>query len=128
VKRIGRVMVAAGLSVGLALGVTACGGGASVKAGAAAGASGASSSGGHTIVIKNFDFMPMSLTVKAGATVSVHNEDSTTHTLTASNGAFTTGNIAPGATKTFTAPSQPGQYSFVCQIHQYMTGDLTVTS
>jgi len=125
-KRFGRMAVAAGLSGALAVGVTACGGGSSAKTGSSAPASGATA-GADTVIIKNFDFMPMSLTVKAGAMVSVHNEDSTTHTLTASNGAFTTGDIAPGATKTFAAPSKAGRYSFDCQIHQYMSGTLTVT-
>ncbi|HVA44079.1 MAG TPA: cupredoxin domain-containing protein [Acidimicrobiales bacterium] len=126
-NRIGRLTVAAGLSAGLALGLTACGGGSSTKASSASGTAGAAASGGDTIVIKNFEFMPMSMTAKAGATVSVHNEDSTTHTLNATNGAFTTGDIGPGATKTFTVPSKAGKYSYDCQIHQYMTGTLTVT-
>jgi len=128
-NRIERMVVAGGLSAGLAIGVAACGSGSTAKtSSSSAPTSGAAASGTDTVVIKNFEFMPMSLTVKAGALVSVHNEDSTTHTLSASNGAFTTGDIAPGATKTFTVPSKPGRYSFDCQIHQYMTGALTVTS
>lgn len=80
-----------------------------------------------TIVIKNFTFSPMSITVAPGATVTVHNEDSTTHTLTATGGAFNTGDIAPGATKTFIAPHRAGTYSYICSIHQYMTGTLEVS-
>ncbi|MHB1854499.1 MAG: cupredoxin domain-containing protein [Acidimicrobiales bacterium] len=126
-NRIAKLMMTAGISGALAVGASACGGGSSAQAGSSTAPSGATASGPDTVIIKNFEFMPKSLTVKAGATVSVHTEDSTTHTLTAINGAFNTGDIAPGTTKTFTAPAHAGQYSFDCQIHQYMTGTLTVT-
>ena len=80
-----------------------------------------------TIVIKNFAFSPSNLTVAPGATVTVMNEDSTAHTVTATNQGFDTGNIGAGATKTFTAPSKAGSYGYICNIHQYMTGTLTVS-
>lgn len=80
-----------------------------------------------TIVIKNFAFSPSKLTVAPGATVTVRNEDVATHTVTASGGSFNTGDIKPGSTATFTAPSKPGSYGYICQIHQYMTGTLTVS-
>ncbi|MHB1446624.1 MAG: cupredoxin domain-containing protein [Acidimicrobiales bacterium] len=128
-NRIGRLAAATGLSGALVVGVAACGGGASTKTSSPPSAAGQGASGGDdTVVIKNFEFMPMSLTVKAGALITVHNEDGTTHTLSATNGAFNTGDIPPGATKTFMAPSKAGKYSFYCQIHQYMTGTLTVSS
>ncbi len=79
------------------------------------------------IVIDNFDFSPVSLTVNPGQAVTVANHDSTTHTLTATTGnAFNTGDIAPGATATFTAPSEPGTYPYICTIHQFMHGTLIV--
>jgi plastocyanin len=83
----------------------------------------------NTIVIKNFAFAPMTLTVAPGATVTVKNEDTATHTVSATGDvkAFDTGNIAGGATKTFTAPSKAGSYSYICDIHNYMQGTLTVT-
>jgi plastocyanin len=84
---------------------------------------------GATIVIKNFAFVPADLTVSPGATVTVRNEDSTTHTLTAvspHDKVFDTGDIAGGATKTFTAPNSAGSYSYICEIHQFMHGTLTV--
>jgi len=125
-NRIATLMMTVGVCGALAVGASACGGGSGAKASSSMAGSGSASSPG-TVVIKNFDFMPMALTVKPGATISVHNEDSTSHTLTATNGAFTTGNIGPGATKTFMAPTRSGRYSFDCSIHQYMTGTLTVT-
>jgi plastocyanin len=71
-------------------------------------------------------FSPMSASVAPGATVKVTNKDSVTHTLTATNGEFDTGNIGPGQTKTFTAPSKAGTYSYICNIHQYMKGTIVV--
>jgi plastocyanin len=88
-----------------------------------------SGASGTTIVIKNFAFVPGDLTVSPGAAVTVRNEDPTTHTLTAvspHDKVFNTGNIAAGATKTFTAPNSAGSYSYICEIHQFMQGTLTV--
>lgn len=46
--------------------------------------------------------------------------------MTATEGkAFDTDSIDDGATATFTAPSTPGSYSFICAIRP-MTGTLTV--
>lgn len=90
------------------------------------GPAGASSA---TIEIKNFAFVPAELTVGPGATVTVRNEDPTTHTVTAVSPhekAFDTGNVTAGATKTFTAPNSPGSYPYICEIHQFMHGTLTV--
>jgi plastocyanin len=71
-------------------------------------------------------FMPMRASVAPGSTVSVTNKDSVTHTLTASGGEFDTGEIGAGQTKTFTAPSKPGSYSYICNIHQHMMGAVVV--
>jgi plastocyanin len=93
--------------------------------------SGSAQSGasGVTIVIKNFAFVPGDLTVSPGATITVRNEDPTTHTVTAvspHDKVFDTGDIAGGATKTFTAPNSAGSYHYICEIHQFMQGTLTV--
>ncbi|WP_194906672.1 cupredoxin domain-containing protein [Catenulispora rubra] len=83
--------------------------------------------GASQIVISNFAFSPADLTVTAGQTVTVVNNDSTTHTLTATTGkAFDTGDLTPGKTATFTAPTTPGTYPYICTIHQFMHGTLTV--
>jgi plastocyanin len=86
------------------------------------------SSTGTSITISNFMFSPMSITVQPGATISVTNKDSATHTLTASDpGGFNTGNISHSQTKTFRAPMKPGTYQYICNIHQYMMGTITVS-
>ena len=79
-----------------------------------------------SITISNFMFSPMSTTVAPGATIAVTNKDSTTHTLTATGGQFNTGDIGHNQTKTFKAPMRPGNYPYICNIHQYMTGTITV--
>ena len=80
------------------------------------------------IVIENFAFSPADLQVRPGEKVTVVNRDSASHTVTATGDkAFDTGTIRAGATATFTAPSTPGSYSYLCTIHPNMKGTLTVT-
>lgn len=115
---------------GTALALAAC---STSSSSAPAGSSGSSGStggatNGHTIVIKNFTFMPGHLTVAPGTVITVVNKDATIHTLTATKGAsFNTGDIQAGQSKTFTAPKTAGTYPYFCMIHQYMTGTLTVS-
>ena len=71
-------------------------------------------------------YSPMSDTVAPGATVSVTNADPVTHTLSATGGQFNTGDIASHQTKTFKAPTTPGTYHYICDIHQYMMGTIVV--
>jgi plastocyanin len=98
---------------------TAAGGGAATSA-----ASAPSAAGG--ITIKNFAFSA-TMTVKPGQKVTVTNRDSTAHTLTdKKTHKFDTGNLDPGATKTFIAPSTPGTYAFGCKYHPEMHGTLVV--
>lgn len=92
-------------------------------------ASGAGASGAtkpDTIMISNFMFHPMVLTVRPGTTITVTNKDTVVHTLTATGGQFNTGNISPHKTKTFTAPKKTGTYHYFCAIHQFMMGKLIV--
>jgi plastocyanin len=84
-------------------------------------------SGGTTITIHNYAFTPVTLTVKPGTKVTVTNTDSVTHTLTANGGAFDTGDILPGASSTFTAPSTAGTYAYHCSIHLFMKATLIVS-
>jgi plastocyanin len=112
------VLVVAG-----ALLLAACGG--STPKSATPPATGSTSGGTH-INISNFMFSPMSLTVSPGATIAVTNKDAVTHTLTATGGQFNTGDIGQNQTKTFTAPTKAGKYNYICAIHQYMMGTITV--
>ena len=118
--------VLAAVLAGSALMLAGCSSGhAAAPAGGSSAAAG--SSAPDTIVIKNFMFAPMALTVSPKATVTVTNDDTVAHTITATAGkAFDTGSIGAGKTVTFTAPASAGTYSYICDIHQYMQGSLIV--
>ena len=126
IRTVARVGAAALVAASL---VAACG--SSTKHPASTSGSGTgtttTTSSSDTITIKNFAFN--TLTVKAGAKVTVINKDQAPHTVTASGAhAFDTGTIQGGNTSSFTAPTTPGSYDYICSIHTYMTGTLVVTS
>ncbi|MGH9096052.1 MAG: cupredoxin domain-containing protein [Acidimicrobiales bacterium] len=113
--------------VGAALALTACSSSGSTTSSSTHPGSGSPGGSGQTITIKNFSFSPSDMTVAPGAPVTVTNDDSVAHTLTSKSGGFDTGNIQAGQSKTFTAPNRAGSYPYICTIHQYMTGTLTVS-
>ena len=120
--------------VGVAVLAGACSSGASSSSSSTTTGSGGSNSeggsastgGSATITIQNFSFSPAKVTVTPGEKVTVTNKDSVAHTVTANDKKFNTGDIEPGKTVTFTAPSSPGSYPYICTIHQYMTGTIVV--
>ena len=77
------------------------------------------------MTIDKFAFAPKDLSVKVGQTVTFANNDAVAHTATSD--AFDSGELAPGASYSFT-PQQPGTYAYHCSIHPFMTGTLTATS
>lgn len=79
------------------------------------------------ITIRNFEYeMPDS--VPAGAEITVINEDTAPHTVTTTETEDFDAIVGGGETTTFTAPSEPGDYPFICTYHPNMTGTLTVSS
>jgi plastocyanin len=116
-----------GVVVGVLFTVAGCSSGTGGGNAPTSGSVTSSVSAPDTIIIKNFMFSPMTLTVSSGAKVTVMNKDSAAHTVTASGDKkFDTGDVGPGKTATFTAPTQPGSYGYICDIHQYMSGTLVV--
>jgi plastocyanin len=79
---------------------------------------------GSAVVAEDFSFTDAKAV--AGGEVTFENRDDAPHTLTADDGAFDTGNVAGGSSATITAPSEPGEHTFHCEIHPSMTGTLTV--
>jgi len=77
------------------------------------------------VTIKDFKYtIPAS--VAPGSKVTVKNEDAQNHTVTsAPHGAFDV-NVPAGGTATFTAPTKPGSYKFICTFHADMLGALVV--
>ena len=115
---------------GMALALAACSSAApatTAKSPSRSASSAPSATKPDTIIIHNFAFHPGTLTVAPGATVTVTNEDKVAHTVTSTSGHyFNTGDVSPGTTVTFRAPTKPGTYPYFCEIHQYMTGTLVV--
>ncbi|MDN3655364.1 cupredoxin domain-containing protein [Ferruginibacter paludis] len=87
----------------------------------------APSASADEIQIYNMKFSPATLTVKKGTTVKWKNEDSYAHTATSNdNTTFDTGNIAGGATATYTTTTA-GTFDYHCTIHGLsMAGTLVV--
>ncbi len=81
---------------------------------------------GVLITIKDFKYT-LPATVAPGSKIMVKNEDSVNHTVTSvPKGTFDVKAEAGGGTGTFTAPTKPGSYPFVCTFHANMTGTLIV--
>jgi plastocyanin len=79
----------------------------------------------NTIVLKNFHFSPMSLTIPAGTAVTWRNLDGEPHTVVSIEGLFRSGGLDQNDVYTFMFDS-PGTYKFVCSIHPQMTGTIIV--
>ena len=65
--------------------------------------------------------------VAPGATVMVRNNDRSPHSVTSESGDVTEVVVeGGGGTGTFTAPSEPGEYAYVCKFHPEMVDTLVV--
>jgi len=80
----------------------------------------------NEIIIESNVFKPDNVTIKVGDTITWINKDSYSHTVKASNGEFDSGNIASGGKFSFTFNSE-GTYDYICGIHTFMKGTITVT-
>jgi plastocyanin len=83
------------------------------------------------VAVKLFQFQPAQLTIKAGTTVTWTNEDDIGHTLTSGtpdgkDGRFDMRLGGKGASFSFTF-TQPGTYTYFCNRHQSMQGQINVT-
>jgi plastocyanin len=76
---------------------------------------------GGSVVIADFAFTGTE--VGAGSVVSVRNDDGATHTVTGDG--FNV-KVGGGGTGEFTAPTTPGTYDYVCELHASMAGTLVV--
>lgn len=77
------------------------------------------------VTIADFHFTPPSTTVHVGDTITWTNDGPSSHTATAKDGSFSTGTLSKGqsASHTFT---KPGTYAYICTIHPFMHGTITV--
>jgi plastocyanin len=79
------------------------------------------------IAVKNFMFMPASLTIKAGSAVTWVNKDEEPHTVVSDTGLFRSGAVDTNETFAFQF-DKPGIYHFTCSIHPRMVGTIVVES
>ncbi|KDP84291.1 cupredoxin domain-containing protein [Cupriavidus basilensis] len=79
----------------------------------------------NVIVVKNFMFSPMSLTIKAGSTVTWKNLDGEPHTIVDDAGLFRSGALDQNDTYKFKF-DKPGVYKIFCGIHPNMKATITV--
>ena len=99
--------------------------GAVLFSAASMGASIARAAEPNAVVIKNFMFSPMSLTVKAGSTVTWKNLDGEPHTVVNDSGLFRSDALDQNDTYQFKF-DKPGTYKIFCGIHQNMKATITV--
>jgi plastocyanin len=120
-------------SVVLAAGalLAGCGGDDKDDRGAGATKAAASSSkplsGKAPVKIVNFEFKPQKVVVKPGTEVTWTNDDTAIHDVKDTSPLNTpkSKEMAKGDTFSITYAS-PGTYSYICGIHQYMTGSVEV--
>jgi YVTN family beta-propeller protein len=77
------------------------------------------------VTINGFAFMPALLDLNFGETVTWVNDDGAPHSIAMNNRA-TSDTVMPGSS--YSADfDRPGDYDYLCSIHPYMTGKITVT-
>src|SRR5919107_777184 len=79
-----------------------------------------------TVSIQDFFFDPGQLTVAPGTTVTWVNDGEEPHPSTADDGTWDSGTLQPGESFSFTF-DDPGDYSYLCEIHPDMTATITVS-
>ena len=83
---------------------------------------------GNTVSIQNFAFQPANLQVKVGTTVTWTNTDTAPHTITFRDGSLTSSALLQkGQSYSYTF-TQVGTFSYYCDVHEAMTGQVTVTA
>ena len=116
VRRVGHLLVAAGL----ALSLVGCGGGA----GAASQASPIATN--QVDLPKSYKFVPVAIVVPAGSTVTWTNHDDFTHNVTLPDGTPPL-TMSPGQSATHTFATA-GEFDYLCSLHpKDMRGRVVVT-
>jgi plastocyanin len=85
----------------------------------------AAANAANAVEIKNFQFLPPSLTVSVGTTVTWTNDDTSPHTVTEQNKVFRSAALDTGETYSHTFAT-PGEYVYRCTIHPMMVGKIIV--
>jgi plastocyanin len=81
----------------------------------------------NTVAMENFAFQPVNVQVKVGATITWTNKDTAPHTVTFRDSSLTSsGILRQGDTYSYTF-TRVGTFTYYCDLHQYMTAQVTVT-
>ena len=80
---------------------------------------------GVAVGIKNFMYLPTTLSVPVGTTVTWTNHDEETHTVTSATSAFTSAGLGhdEAFAQTF---KQAGTYTYFCALHPHMRATVLV--
>lgn len=83
----------------------------------------------HSVTIKQYMFMPRSLSIRAGDTITWTNQDSVGHDVEVTSGpaSFHSPMLSQGQSWSFTF-SAAGTYSYICSVHPDMTATVTVAA
>lgn len=79
-----------------------------------------------TVKIHNFKFDPAMVAISVGETIQFINVDEEPHTATSTDGVFDSKALDTNETWNYTA-TKPGTFPYICSIHPFMKGTLTVT-
>lgn len=70
-----------------------------------------------TVVVKDFEFDPKTITIAVGSSVVFSNQGTKKHTATADDNSFDTGVLAPGSSSAPIKFDKAGTFPFYCQFH-----------
>lgn len=116
-RRIAMLLFGVGMSSLVAAGLPAIGKGSQAATAAAVHTA--------TVQIDNFKFTPPDLTVAAGTTVVWKNADDSPHRIADKKGAYASAALDTDDSYSHTFAT-PGVYDYICSIHPYMVGKITV--
>ena len=88
-------------------------------------AAGTTAAGTAQVLIRDFMYKPVALTVQAGATVTWLNQDDEPHTVVSVDGLFRSGAVDTSERFSYRF-DRPGTYRFGCSIHPRMVGSIVV--
>ena len=78
-----------------------------------------------SVIIKNFDYSPMELSIAAGTTVVWKNLDGEPHTIASVDGMFRSPALDQNDSYSFTF-NRPGVFKYICSIHPRMKAVIAV--
>ena len=81
--------------------------------------------GKNVVVIRDYTFVPASISVRKGETVYWTNQDKVAHNVSATNSSFTTGEIFEGGKGSFTFQN-PGVYTYYSTTYPNVRGTVIV--